>query len=131
MKMIDIGEVAQRSGLAPSTLRYYEEIGLIKPVARHGLRRQYESDTLDQLALISLGKAAGFSLTEVSNMFGRDGFSDLPRDALHERANILDSQIRRLTALSSLVRHVADCPAETHMDCPKFRKLMRLAAKGQ
>ncbi|MCB9957725.1 MAG: helix-turn-helix domain-containing protein [Rhodospirillaceae bacterium] len=130
MKVLDIGEVARRSGVPPSALRYYEEIGLVRPVARHGLRRQYDADVLQQLALISLGKVAGFSLTEIAGMFDTNGAPDLPRPTLHARADALDRKIRSLTTLRNALRHVADCPAESHMDCPKFRRLMRLAARS-
>ena len=60
MKLLDIGEVAAKSGLQPSALRHYEEAGLIAPVARHGLRRQFEPQVLMQLKLIAMGKSAGF-----------------------------------------------------------------------
>lgn len=129
--LLDIGIVAERSGVPPSTLRYYEEIGLIRAEARHGLRRQFAPETLTQLALVALGKMAGFSLTEIKGMFGKDGTPDLPRGALHARADTLDSQIRSLTVLRDALRHVADCPAETHMACPKFRRILGLAAQAQ
>lgn len=128
MRLLDIGVLSERSGVPPSTLRYYEEIGLIQPLARHGLRRQYGVETLTQLALISLGKTTGFSLGEIKGMFGKDGSPDLPRVALHERADKLDRQIRRMMTLRNALRHVAECPAETHMGCPKFRRLLRIAS---
>lgn len=127
MKLIDIGALSRTSGVPASTLRYYEEIGLIQPVGRHGLRRQYSEDTLVQLALISLGKAAGFSLEEINGMFDKDRKPNLPRSTLHERADELDRQIRRMKTLSSLLRHVAECPAPSHLSCPRFRKLLRAA----
>lgn len=69
---MDISEVAKRSGLPASTLRYYEERGLIASVGRQGLRRRFDPEVLEQLALISLGQAAGFSLDEISQMFSAD-----------------------------------------------------------
>ncbi len=127
MKLLDIGILSEQSGVPPSTLRYYEEIGLIESFSRHGLRRQYAPDVLQQLALISLGKIAGFPLADMKGMFGKDGSADLPRQALHQRADQLDMQIRQLTTLSKALRHVAECSAETHMQCPKFRRLMKAA----
>ncbi|MFD1328619.1 helix-turn-helix domain-containing protein [Mycoplana ramosa] len=131
MKFLDIGVLSERSGLPPSTLRYYEEVGLIESLARHGLRRQYGSETLTQLALISLGKTAGFSLGEMKKMFGKDGVLDLPRTALRARADKLDLQIRKLTTLRNALRHAAECPAENHMECPKFRRLLRVASHSR
>ena len=48
---MDIGEVAQRARLTASTLRFYEEKGLIRSVGRRGLRRQFKPDVLERLAL--------------------------------------------------------------------------------
>lgn len=127
MKLVDIGALSKTSGVPTSTLRYYEEIGLIQPLDRKGLRRQYSEDTHVQLALISLGKAAGFSLEEISGMFDKNRNPDLPRSTLYQRADELESQVRRMTTLISLLRHVAECPAPSHMACPRFRKLLRVA----
>ena len=53
---LDIGEVVKLSGLPASTLRFYEEKGLIKSIGRHGLRRIFGVGVLDLLSLISLGR---------------------------------------------------------------------------
>ncbi len=127
MSLIDIGALAKASALPPSTLRYYEQQGLIESVARNGLRRQYREDTLLQLALIALGKAAGFSLAEIKRMFDQDRRPDLPRPGLLQRAAELDRQARRLAALGKLLRHVAECPAPSHLECARFRKLLQAA----
>lgn len=62
---MDIADVAKRTGVPASTLRYYEKKGLLKSLAGHGQRRQFAADVADRLALIALGQAAGFSLDEV------------------------------------------------------------------
>ena len=129
MKLLDIAEVAARSGLAPSALRYYEELGLIKSAGRHGLRRQFEPEVLLQVALIAMGQAAGFPLAEIRRMFGKDGRPNVPRADLRAKAADLDHRISRLIALRDTLRHVADCPAPSHLECPKFRRLMRVAGR--
>lgn len=129
MKMMDIGEVAKRAGVPPSTLRYYEEIGLIRSFGRLGLRRQFDSDVLSKLALIGLGRTAGFSLIEIAAMFGRDGQLDLPRDELRAKADDLQRQMAKLRILRDTLRHVADCKAPSHLECPTFRKLMKAASR--
>ncbi|MFV1527560.1 MULTISPECIES: helix-turn-helix domain-containing protein [Phaeobacter] len=130
MKLLDIGVLSEKSGIPPSTLRYYEEIGLIRSVARHGLRRQFDAPVVTQLALISLGKMAGFSLDDIKCIFAKDGSPQLPRAELHLRADALDDQIRGLTRLRDTLRHVADCPEEGHMECPKFKHLMQFASRS-
>ncbi|WP_417452443.1 helix-turn-helix domain-containing protein [Kiloniella sp.] len=129
MRVLDISEVVEQTGLRPSTLRYYEEIGLIKSIGRQGLRRQFAPQTLMQLSLITLGKSAGFSLDEIAGMFGEDGQPDLSREDLRTRADDLDKQIHDLTVLSKALRHVANCSAPSHIECPKFQKLLRVAKR--
>ncbi|MFC1455518.1 helix-turn-helix domain-containing protein [Microvirga arabica] len=129
MGMMDIGEVAERSGVPPSTLRYYEEVGLIRSISRHGLRRQFDADVLLTLSLIELGKTAGFSLTEIAGMFGKDGRPDIPRDQLRAKADDLQRQMLDLRVLRDALRHVAECPAPSHLECPTFRKLLKAATR--
>lgn len=128
MKLMDIGQVSKKSGLQPSALRHYEEMGLIAPIMRHGLRRQFDPQVMMQLKLIAMGKAAGFSLEDIAGMFGSNRLQ-LPRQAMHQRADEIDRQIREMTTLSILLRHVAECRAASHLECPTFRRLMELAGK--
>jgi DNA-binding transcriptional MerR regulator len=129
MKFLDIGDVSTQTGVKPSALRYYEEIGLIESLFRHGLRRQFSPDVLLQIKLITMGQVAGFSLEEIAGMFGRNGKPDLPRDVLHRKADEIDEKIHQLTALRDTLRHVADCKAPSHMECPTFRRLVELSGK--
>lgn len=125
---MDIAEVAQRSGVPASTLRFYEEKGLIASVGRRGLRRVFDSGVLERLALIALGRSAGFSLDEIARMFGPDGHPQIDRRMLAAKAEELDGTIRRLGAMRDGLRHAAVCPAPSHMECPTFRRLLRGAA---
>ena len=127
MRDLDISEVARQAGIPPSTLRYYEDKGLIRSVGRRGLRRQFDPAVLEQLALIGLGRIAGFSLNEIAQMFGADGQPAINRDQLAAKAEELDTTIRRLTTMRDGLRHAAACPAPSHMECPKFRRILRSA----
>ncbi|MBN8940043.1 MAG: helix-turn-helix domain-containing protein [Rhizobiales bacterium] len=130
MRDLDIGEVAQRSGLPASALRFYEEKGLIVSIGRRGLRRLFDPDVLERLALIALGRAAGFSLDEIALMFAPDGRPRIDRQALSAKADELDEMIRRLSTMRDGLRHAAACPAPSHMECPTFRRILRSAASG-
>jgi len=127
---LDITEVARRSGLPASTLRFYEEKKLIASVGRRGLRRLFDPGVLERLALIALGRAAGFSLDEIAGMFGPDGRPRIDRQRLAAKANELDARIRELRALRDSLRHGAACPAPSYLECPTFRRLLRAAASG-
>lgn len=127
---MDIGEVAQRSGVPASTLRFYEEKGLLVSVGRRGLRRLFAPDVLDRLALIALGRSAGFSLDEIALMFAPDGQPAIDRKLLLRKAEDLDRTIRKLSAMRDGLRHAAACSAPSHMECPTFRRLLGIAASG-
>lgn len=127
---MDIAEVAKQSGVPASTLRFYEEKGLIVSVGRRGLRRVFAPDVLERLALIALGRSAGLSLDEIAQMFAPDGQPQIDRKLLAAKADELDRNIRRLTAMRDGLRHAAACKAPSHMECPTFRRLLGLVAVG-
>jgi DNA-binding transcriptional MerR regulator len=124
MTHLDIGEVVERTGVAASTLRYYEEKGLIATAGRRGLRRQYDPGVIDRLALIAIGRQAGFSLDDIAGMFAPDGTPRIDRLLLSDRADELDRTIRRLRVLRDGLRHAAACPAPSHLECPTFRRIL-------
>lgn len=127
---MDIAEVARRSGVRASALRYYEEKGLIQSAAAPGERRRFAPGVLDQLALIALGQSAGFSLDEIRSMFLPTGEPNIDRQLLSAKADELDAMVRRLKAMSDGLRHAAACPAESHAQCPSFQRLLEAAAAG-
>lgn len=127
---MDIAEVAKRSGVPASTLRFYEEKGLIRSVGRRGLRRLFSANVLERLALIALGRSAGFSLDEIGGMLDADGRPRIDRQLLADKAEELDGSIRKLISMRDGLRHAAVCSAPSHMECPTFRRLLGLAASG-
>ena len=127
---LDIAHVAQRSGVPASTLRFYEEKRLIASTGRRGLRRLFDPGVLERLALIAVGRAAGFSLDEIALMFAPEGKPRIDRQMLASKADELDRTIRKLGAMRDGLRHAAACPAPSHMECPTFRRILRAAASG-
>lgn len=125
---MDISEVAKRSGLPASTLRHYEEKRLIVSIGRSGLRRVFSDDVLERLALISLGRSAGFSLDEIARMFAPGERPRIDRKLIAAKADELDGAIRRMSAMRDGLRHAAVCPAPSHLECPTFRRLLGIAA---
>ena len=127
---MDIAEVARRSGLPASTLRFYEEKGLIASIGRQGLHRVFDPSVLERLALIAVGRAAGFSLDEIALMFAPDGRPRINRKMLVAKAEELDRTIRKLIDMRDSLRHAAACRAPSHLECPTFRRVLRAAASG-
>ncbi len=88
---LDIREVAELAGVLPSTLRFYEKKGLITPVGRNGLRRQYNKNVLSKLQLIALGRAAGFTLDKIAVMLNTEGQTAIDCALLYQRAKEIDA----------------------------------------
>ena len=124
---VDIGDVARKSGVPASTLRFYEEKGLIASIGRRGLRRLFDPGVLERLALIAVGRAAGFSLDEIALMVTPDGRPRIDRRMLAAKADELDRTIRKLIGMRDGLRHAVDCPHPSHLECPKFRSILRAA----
>lgn len=129
MKFIDIAEVAARTGVPASTLRFYEEQGLIASVGRRGLRRLFTPDVVERLSLIALGRLAGFDLHEIAGMFSADGRLRIRREQLAAKAEDIDRTIHRLAAMRDGLRHAAVCEAPSHLECPTFRRLVSAAGR--
>ena len=77
---LTIGEVAARSGVAPSALRFYETMGLVASRRTGGNQRRYERAVLRRIAVIQAGKAAGISLAELQS-----ALATLPEDRVPTR----------------------------------------------
>jgi MerR family redox-sensitive transcriptional activator SoxR len=94
-----IGDVAQRAGVRPSALRYYEEIGLLPAPERRSGRRVYGSEILDRLAFIRFAQACGFQLDEVAVLIGKSSktgpvserMRSLARDKLAEVDRLIET----------------------------------------
>lgn len=128
---MDISEVARQTGVAASTLRFYEKKGLISATRSAGERRHFAPDVLDQLGLIALGQAGGLSLGEIGAMLSPSGTPKVDRNALISKADEIDATIKRLRAMSEGLRHAAECPASSHAQCPTFQRLVKVAAAAR
>lgn len=129
---MDIGVVAKKSGIPVSTLRYYEEIGLIKSHARKGLRRQFSEGVLEQLAIITIGKEAGFKLEELTSyIMSSKTPLKINREKLLKKAKEITKQIEKLSAIRDGLIRAANCKSENHLHCPTFQRLMALSTKKQ
>lgn len=125
---MDIAEVVRCTGVPASTLRFYEEKGLITSIGRQGIRRVFRPDVQERLALIALGRSAGFSLDEIAQMFAPDGQLAIDRQMLLNKAADIEQTILRLRAMSNGLRHAAVCPAPSHLACASFQQLLKKAS---
>jgi DNA-binding transcriptional MerR regulator len=118
--LLDIGEVATLSGMAPSALRFYEREDIIESADRKGLRRQFRPEVLTTLAVVAMCRQAGFSIEEIKALLATGGstawksFASRKRDELRARAEHLET-------IADQLDHALGCPSPNVFDCEHFR----------
>lgn len=123
--LLDISEVAERSGLAASALRFYERRGLVSPAGRNGLRRTYRPDVLDRLALISCARGAGFTIAEIAGFLRATPDDVELRARMADKARGLEEDIARLTRMRDSLHHASTCTHEPLVECPDFKRAVQ------
>lgn len=120
---LDIGQVVAKSGVPVSTLHVWERHGLIEPIGRAGLRRQYADDVLGRIAMIVTAQRSNFTLDEIAQLLAPDAFPGgralfgVKLDELRTRRSELDLAIESL-------EHGIACEHERPQDCPTFQALL-------
>jgi MerR family redox-sensitive transcriptional activator SoxR len=131
-RLLTIGEVARRAGVAPSALRYWEELGLLPTPARISGQRRYPASAIELVGIILLLRDVGFSLAEQKAlMASRAGARDEWRRLAQRKLAELDDQIAKAQAARQAIDHALRCPHEDIRQCPNFRSLITAALAGQ
>ena len=125
-ELLDIGEVAARTGLAASALRFYEREQIIASAERKGLRRQYGPEVLDTLAVVAMCRRAGFSLSEIKLLLATGGRSEWKIFAARKRDEVR-AQVEHLGTIAEQLDHALRCPSPNVFDCEHFRARLREA----
>ena len=129
-ELFTIGEVVKRTGKAASTIRYYEEIGLVSPPERISGRRRYPSEIVRELAIIETAQRAGLSLQEIRFLLGASLDNRRSTERLREVAERklpdLDEAIVRAQVVRGWLEDAALCHCPTLDDCPLFDQPTRL-----
>jgi MerR family transcriptional regulator, redox-sensitive transcriptional activator SoxR len=121
---LTIGELAARSGLPTSTLRYYDRIGLVPATGRSGGQRRYDPKVLQRLRAVTLCQRAGFSLEEIGRLL--DG--GRPWQALAGRkVEELQGRIAELEQTTALLRSALECSCRSLEACGRTAHLATLA----
>lgn len=121
---LTIGEVARQAGLATSSIRYYERIGLLPaPERSHGQRR-YDADVLGKLGFIGVAQSAGFTLREIKQLIdggaGDDGLGEQMRSLSSLKLDEVDALLERAQAMKSWLEAAKDCGCATPEECALF-----------
>lgn len=108
--LLGIGEVAAATGLRPSALRYYEDVGLISPAARIGGQRHYDPSVLRRLAVTALCQEAGFTVSDIRLLLGSGRRAHARWQKLAERKlEEVKVHIERANATKRLLEQVLAC----------------------
>jgi MerR family redox-sensitive transcriptional activator SoxR len=118
---MDIGEVAERSGLAASALRYYERRGLIASSGRNGLRRTFDPEVLGRLNLIDCARSAGFTLAQIGRFIVATPSDTELRRQMAVKRRELDEEIERLGRMRDSLAHAEVCTHTPLVECPEFK----------
>lgn len=130
-ELLTIGEVADRTGLATSALRYYDEVGLVKPVRRTGGQRRYGPEVVPTVAVIGFLREVGFTLSEIRRVFASRARSPRAwRELASRKVEELDAQIEKAQAARSAIGHSLNCPKDDILECPLFWKTVGDVLKG-
>jgi MerR family transcriptional regulator, redox-sensitive transcriptional activator SoxR len=121
---LTIGEVARKAGVATSSIRYYESIGLLpRPGRLHGQRR-YGTDVLGKLAFIGVAQSAGFKLSEIKDLVhsvdAADGMADQMRSLSSRKLEEVEALLERTKAMKGWLEVAANCGCQTPDECALF-----------
>ena len=114
---VPIGEVAERFRLRKGTLRYYEQLGLLRPGRDAAGRRAYRPADLRRLAFVQLCQDGGLGLADIGRLLDADGTHW--QQAVRARLAHVDAELARLSRAREFLRDATRCPAEhPALECP-------------
>jgi DNA-binding transcriptional MerR regulator len=131
MSELTIGELATRTGVATSALRYWEEIGLLPCPTRVSGQRRYDPSVTTLVAEILLLREAGYTLRELKALFtARENPNANWRDLARQKLAELDHRLARIQAARTLIAHGLACPHEDVRECPNHARVTAARLAG-
>jgi DNA-binding transcriptional MerR regulator len=116
--LLSIGELTERTGVPASTLRYYDELGLVRPAARAAGRRRYAASAVRDVSLILFLREIGFSLAEIGQLMA--GERQQWQEMIDHKLTELAEQQHRIEVARTALEHGRRCPASEPMKCSRF-----------
>lgn len=125
---MNIGEVSDKSDLPPKTIRYYEDIGLVKPLRGPNGYRSFRESDMHKLAFLGRSRALGFTIEDCRNLLAlwddQDRASADVRAIAREHLEQIESKIADLNSIRATLSHlVRECAGDHRPDCPILKKL--------
>jgi DNA-binding transcriptional MerR regulator len=126
--LLSIGELSERTGVPASTLRYYDDLGLVRPAARASGRRRYAASAVRDVSVILFLREIGFSLTEIGRFIG--GERQSTREMIDRKLAELTEQQHRIEVARTALEHGRQCPASEPMKCSRFWTIIEGRMRG-
>jgi MerR family redox-sensitive transcriptional activator SoxR len=124
---LTIGELAARTGMPASTLRYYDRIGLVPATGRSGGQRRYDPKVIERLHAVMLCQRSGFTLDEIGRLLdGGRPWQELAFQKVEE----LEGRIAELEQTKALLRSAVECGCRSLEACGRTAHLATLARPG-
>jgi DNA-binding transcriptional MerR regulator len=121
---LTIGEVALRAGVATSSIRYYERIGLLPEPDRLGGQRRYDAEVLGKLGFIGVAQSAGFKLREIKELIegvdGANGLGEPMRSLSSQKLDEVEALLERTKAMKGWLEVAKECGCATPSECALF-----------
>jgi DNA-binding transcriptional MerR regulator len=131
-RLLTIGELARRVGVATSALRYWEELGLLPTPARVSGQRRYPESVVALVGVILLLHDVGFTLAEQKAFLAsRAGEPGGWRRLAQRKLSELDEQIANVQTAREAIKHGLRCPHEDIVECPTFSSIVAARLAGQ
>jgi MerR family copper efflux transcriptional regulator len=132
---MNIGDVAEKSGLPPKTIRYYEDIGLIRPLRGDNGYRQFRDSDLHKLQFLGRARSLGFSIEDcrvLLALYEDDSRASAQVKALaQDHLAQIDAKIAGLRAMRDTLAELVDaCQGDHRPDCPILKDLSAQAGQG-
>lgn len=126
--MFPIGELAERTGVPASTLRYYDELGLVRPAARAAGQRRYTASAVRDVGLIVYFREVGFTLAEIERFVS--GEQQSRRELVDRKRTELLAQRHRIQVALDALEHGRVCPSADQLECPRFWSIIEGHQRG-
>ena len=129
-RLLSIGELASRTGVAVTALRYYDELGLVRPQQRASGQRRYPASAVRTVGAVLFLRDVGFSLTEVGELMASEAHTDRWSQLVDRKIGALAAQEHRLVVARTALEHARSCPAEHPSRCPRFWSIIDARLTG-
>ena len=128
--LLSIGELAARTGTAASALRYYDQLGLVRPLSRDAGQRRYAPLSIQLVGVVSLLQEVGFTLREVARLLDSSRSAPVWLGLANRKLGELDRQNSKAQTARKAIEHARSCPKEHILDCPNFWSMAGGVSEG-